>query len=137
MQGRTEDRTLEKNYIQKWRFLIKEYEEVKEKRHPHFQRAHDFYVHHEICRQNFLKYYNRYKQSGDEGKLLPQKRGPKWKSRRPSAEIEQKVIEERIKGNNRYEIHAILKPVLKEKTPSPSGVYTILKREHLNRLKPT
>jgi transposase InsO family protein len=50
--------------------------------------------------------------------------------------IEQKVIQERIKGNNRYEIHAILTPQLKKHTPSPSGIYNILKRENLNRLKP-
>jgi len=66
--------------------------------------------------------------------LLPRKRGPKWKTRRPIPFIENKVVELRAKGNNRYEIHSILKPRLKKFTPSPSGVYNILKRKELNRL---
>lgn len=137
MRRNTEDKTLERNYIQKWRFLIQEYELTKNKRHPHFRFVNDFYKHHATCRQNFLKYYNRFKVNRKDCQLMPQKRGPKWKTRRPLPLIEQKVIEERIKGNNRYEIHAILKPRLKRHTPSPSGIYNILKRENLNRLKPT
>jgi transposase InsO family protein len=65
---------------------------------------------------------------------LPQKRGPKYKSRRPLEDIEQKVLALRERGNNRYEIHNILRPSLKEKTPSPSGVYNIFRRNGVNRL---
>lgn len=43
----------------------------------------------------------------------------------------------RLKGNNRYEIVAILKPTLKHSCPSPSGVYNILKRHNLNKMTPT
>lgn len=136
MRRNTEDKTLERNYIQKWRFLVQEYEQVKDKKHPHFRFVSDFYKHYKTNRQTFLKYYNRFKVNRGDSALLPQKRGPKWKTRRPLPIIEQKVIEERIKGNNRYEIHAILKPKLKSHTPSPSGIYAILKRENLNRLKP-
>lgn len=136
MRRNTEDKTLERNYIQKWRFLIQEYELTKAKRHPHFRFVTDFYKHHNTSRQVFLKYYNRFKVSRADCQLLPQKRGPKWKTRRPLPLIEQKVIEERIKGNNRYEIHAILKPTLKSHTPTPSGIYAILRRQDLNRLKP-
>ena len=95
-----------------------------------------FYRFHKTNRQTFLKYYNRFKQDPCDQALIPQKRGPKWKTRRPLVFIEQRVIEERLKGNNRYEIHAILKPKLKKYTPSPSGVYNILRRENLSRLKP-
>ena len=42
----------------------------------------------------------------------------------------------RKSGNNRYEIHNLLQPSLKEKTPSPSGVYNILRRYGVNRLTP-
>lgn len=136
MRRTTEDETLKRNYVQKWRFLIQEYELTKQKKHPNFRFVGDFYKHHNTCRQTFLKYYNRFKVSREDCQLLPQKRGPKWKTRRPLPLIEQKVIEERIKGNNRYEIHAILKPKLKSHTPSPSGIYAILRRENLNRLKP-
>jgi len=124
MRRNTEDKTLEKNYIQKWRFLIREYESVKAKKHPSFRFVSDFYKFHAINRQTFCKYYNRFRQLGAESALLPQKRGPKWKSRRPLPFIEHKVLEERQKGNNRYEICEILRPKLKSYTPSPSG-YTI------------
>ena len=50
--------------------------------------------------------------------------------------IEQKVLEQRHKGINRYEICAILKPVLKAHTPSPSTIYAICKRHGVNRLTP-
>jgi hypothetical protein len=128
--------TLQRNYLEKFRFLMKEYEQVKSRSHPRFKRVADFYKAHDTEPKNFLKYYNRYKQSGKDIDLLPQKRGPKYKSRRPLAFIENKVAELREKGNNRYEIVNILKPSLKGHTPSPSGVYNILKRKGMNRLTP-
>ena len=136
MRHNTQDKTLERNYLEKYRFLIKEYEHVKAGIHPYFRFVQDFYKANDTDRRSFLKYYNRYKQSGSEADLLPQRRGPKYKSRRPLEEIEQKVIALREKGNNRYEIFNILKPSLKEKTPSPSGVYNILKRYGVNKLTP-
>jgi hypothetical protein len=62
-----------------------------------------------VCKKNFLKYYNRFKQSGLSLDLVPQKRGPRFKSRRPCEKLEQKVIELRRLGNNKYEIASILK----------------------------
>ncbi|MCK7474837.1 MAG: helix-turn-helix domain-containing protein [Rhodopseudomonas palustris] len=75
MRDNSFDRTIERNYIQKWRFLIAEYEAVKEGRSPQFRRVGDFYRHHGTCSQTFRKYYNRYLQSGDEAGLLPRRRG--------------------------------------------------------------
>ena len=66
MRDNSYDRTIERNYLQKWRFLIPEYEAVKAGRSPLFKRAGDFYRHHGTCSQTFRKYYNRYLQSGDE-----------------------------------------------------------------------
>lgn len=136
MRINTQDLTLTRNYLEKYRFLIKEYEQVKQKTHPLYAKAQDFYRANDTCAKSFLKYYNRFKQSGASADLLPQKRGPKWKTRRPIPFIENKVIELRNKGNNKYEIVNILKPVLSKFTPSPSGVYNICKRYHLNRLTP-
>ena len=48
--------------------------------------------------------------------------------------IEEKVLEQRRKGINRYEICAILRPVLQEHTPAPSTIYAISRRHNLNRL---
>ena len=136
MRINTEDLTLQRNYLEKYRFLISEYERVKNKTHPVYKKAKDFYKAHDTCAKSFLKYYNRFKQAGKEVELLPQKRGPRYKTRRPLGFIENKVIELRLKGNNRYEIVNILKPRLHRFTPSPSGVYNIIKRNGLNRLNP-
>lgn len=136
MRINTQDQTLERNYLEKYRFLIKEYEQVKAKTHPIYKMAKDFYAANDTCAKSFLKYYNRYKQSGKPVDLLPAKRGPRYKSRRPLPFIENKVIELRKKGNNKFEIVNILKPTLTKFTPSASGVYNIFKRHNLNRLTP-
>ncbi|WP_281633968.1 hypothetical protein [Flavobacterium luteolum] len=77
MRNNSQDSTLERNYLEKYRFLIKEYEQVKSKTHPLYKKAMDFYTANDTCRKSFLKYYNRYKQSGKPIDLLPQKRGSK------------------------------------------------------------
>lgn len=136
MRINTQDLTLQRNYLEKYRFLIKDYELVKQKQHPLYKTAGAFYKANDTCAKSFLKYYNRYKQTGSTLDLLPRKRGPKWKTRRPIPFIENKVIELRNKGNNKYEIVNILKPRLAKFTPSPSGVYNIFKRHQLNRLTP-
>lgn len=69
MRDNSYDRTIERNYLQKWRFLISEYEEVKAGRSLRFRRVGDFYRHHGTCSQSFRKYYNRYLQSGEEAAL--------------------------------------------------------------------
>jgi hypothetical protein len=131
----TADMTVERKYLDTYRFMIKEYEQIKRKEHPVYTQLEQLYKAWGTNRKSFLKYYNRYKQSGrDELSLLPQKRGPKYKTRRPIGFIENKVIELRQKGNSKHEIVSILKPSLNKFTPSPSGVYNICKRYGLNRL---
>ena len=134
MRSNNNDKTLAINYIKKFRFLIKEYQLVKQKKHSKFKFVSDFYAFHNTNRQTFLKYYHRFYLSSNENDLLPQKRGPKWKSRRPLPYIENKVLELRARGLNRYEIVSILKPRLKKFAPSPSGVYNIIKRYNVNKL---
>lgn len=136
MRNNSQDETIKRNYIQKYRFLIAEYELVKAREHPKFRFAEEFYRFHDTDRRTFRKYYMRFKHSGDELDLLPRKRGPKWRTRRPDVAVEEAVVALRAQGMNRYEIVHVLKPRLKDSTPSPSGVYTILKRHGLNRLKP-
>ena len=134
MRDNRKDTTIWRNYVEKYRFLIKEYEQVKRKEHPVYRFAKDFYKAHDTCGKSFLKYDNRYKQNGNYQDLVPQKRGPKYRTRRPVKFIENKVIELRRKGNSKLEIVNILKPSLHKFTPSPSGVYNICKRYGLNRL---
>jgi len=136
MRNNTSDKTLQKNYIQMFQFLIGEYELIKAKQHPKYQYCEELYKDHNTDRRQFLKYYHRFRKSGQSKDLLPQKRGPKYQTRRPIPYIENQVLEQRLKGNNRYEIHGILKPKLGRHTPSPSGVYNICKRHGVNVLKP-
>lgn len=136
MRINTNDLTLKRNYLDKYRFLIREYELVKARQHPTYRLAKDFYTAHDTDRRSFLKYYNRFKQSGKESDLLPGKRGPKYRTRRPIRFIENKVLEQRELGNSKLEIADILKQKLGKFTPSASGIYNILKRYGKNRLTP-
>ena len=43
MKTTTRDKTLEKNYVQRWKFLIREYELIKEGKHAQFKFLSDFY----------------------------------------------------------------------------------------------
>jgi transposase len=136
MRINTNDLTLKRNYLQTYRFLIKDYELLKQGLHPRFKLAKEFYEANHTDRRSFLKYYNRYKQSGNEEDLLPSRRGPKYKTRRPSLDDEQLVLELRALGNNKFEISHQLKQKSDNFKPSPSGVYNILRRYDKNRLKP-
>ena len=66
MRNNSQDETIKRNYLQKYRFLIKEYELVKAGKHPRFRFAREFYAFHDTDRRSFRKYYNRYLQSGNE-----------------------------------------------------------------------
>ena len=54
MRNNSQDQTLKKNYIQKYQFLIQEYEQVKAGEHPRFRFVKDFYAFHGTCPQTFL-----------------------------------------------------------------------------------
>lgn len=135
MRDNSFDRTIERNYLQKWRFLIAEYEAVKQGRSEQFRRVGDFYRHHGTCSQTFRKYYNRYLQSGDDAALLPQRRGPKWRERRVPEGIATQIVTARQRGMNRYEIHAALRE-RRDQVPSPSTIYRVLVDHGLNRRTP-
>ena len=131
------DNTLYRERINRYSEFIVEYELIKKKEHPEFAFVQDWAKARKICKKNFLKYYGRYRQSGSTWDLAPAKRGPRYKTRRPCEALEQKVIDLRKLGNNKYEIAAILKDKRESNfTPSPSGVYNICKRYGLNRLRP-
>lgn len=76
MQNINNDLTLKRNYLSKYRFLISEYEQVKRGERSVYRFARDFYQAHDTDPRSFLKYYDLYKQLGNELDLLPQKRGP-------------------------------------------------------------
>lgn len=131
------DNTLYRERINRYSQFVLEYELIKNKDHPEFIYVKDWAASRKIDRKNFLKYYGRYRQSGKSWDLAPKRRGPKFKSRRPCEGLEQKVIELRKRGNNKYEISSIIRAqkdnIFK---PSASGVYNICKRYGLNTMRP-
>jgi hypothetical protein len=108
---------------------ISEYEAIKSKRSTTFKTVKEFCLHHKFSHQNFMKIYHRYQQNPVEASLLPQKRGPRFKTRRTDLAIEQKVLELGQLGNNRYEIARILKSQAIE--VSSSTIYPFLSKENI------
>jgi transposase InsO family protein len=135
MRDNSFDRTIERNYIQKWRFLIAEYEAVKAGRSPLYASVGAFYRQHGTCSQTFRKYYNRYLAGGRAEDLLPRRRGPRWKARRQPDGITAAILAQRRLGLNRYEIYAVLRES-RDDPPSPSTIYRRCRAHGLNRLKP-
>lgn len=111
---------------------VEEYEKIKRKESERFQYVKDFCHYFGFSHQNFMKIYHRYKQNPEISSLLPQKRGPRFKSRRTDLRIEQRVFCLREQGLNRYEIVEILKT--ENIIISPSTIYNISKRYKINRL---
>lgn len=128
------DSTMEKNYLKRMAILVKDYELTKQGKHPRYNFVMEFYQQNNLKRQNFLKYYQRYISSKNINSFLPQKRGPKYSSRRFLPFIEKQVISIRSTGANRYEIFDILKEKLGKFAPSPSSIYNICKRYGLNKM---
>ena len=57
----SKDEAWKNNYIQKYVYLIEEYELVKIGDHPNFTSVGVFYKAHGTCPQTLLKYYRRYR----------------------------------------------------------------------------
>ncbi len=136
MRNNNDDKTLQRNYTSKWRFMIREYELVKQKSHPKYRFVADFYKAHQTNSQTFLKYYHRFARSGLEVEFEPRRRGPKWRGVQVYGYVKEQVLALRRCGINRYEVCALLAPKLGHLTPSSSTVYRIFKQGKMNRLKP-
>lgn len=132
-----QDATLERRHINIMLRHIQEYEQVKTKKHQTFKTAQDFYDTRTICKQNFLKYYRRFCiASRDINSLLPHKTGRKFKEElKHSPEIINKIKDIRSKGYNRYDISIQIKKYM-DINITPSSVYRLLKKLHINQLNP-
>jgi transposase InsO family protein len=130
------DKTVERNYLSMMKKLVIEYELIKTKKHPRFRFVSDFYKANKLKRQNFIKYYNRYKYGNQENSLLPKKRGRKFGSMKYHPVIQNKIAELRKQGFGRYEILDLMLPKYGKYTPSATTIYNILKSKGLNRLDP-
>lgn len=128
---------ISKTLAKRMMVCIQEYELIKQKQSAKFKYVKDFCKFYHFSHQNFMKIYHRYKANPSFYSLIPQKRGPKFKTRRTDIEIEERIKELRLKGNNRYEIRNILINSGIKLAPSPSTIYNICKRYNLNKLKKT
>lgn len=116
---------------------IEEYERIKKKESIVFKTVKDFCIYNNFSHQNFMKIYHRYKQNPNIYSLIPQKRGPKYKIKRTDINIENRIIELRKKGNNRFDIRNILYDEFKTLAPCYTTIYNICKKHGLNKLKQT
>ena len=123
--------SLKKSFVRRTIQLFNEYEEVKCGISTSFNTATAFFEAYNLTKSNFFKLYNRYKQQNDAQSLLPQKRGPKYSTRK-FASIEQEIIELRMLGFNRYEVYVPIKSKYKDLAPSLSSIYNTFKRYNLN-----
>jgi transposase InsO family protein len=130
------DNTLTRNYIRQIKGLIAEYELIKSRKHPRFQFVSEFYSANNIKKQNFIKYYNRFKLGLTDSSLIPQKRGRKFGNMKYQPYICNKIEELRNQGFGRFEIHDLMLPRYGKLTPSPTTIYNILLRKGLNKLDP-
>lgn len=130
------DRTLERNKITYYKGLIEEYELVKAKGHPRYKFVTDFYHAKGLKRQNFIKYYHRYRENRDDDALLPGKRGPKIGSNVLYQHYEDEIIEYRRRGLSRYEIYAVLRSQYAGRVPSPTTIYTLCRNHGLGKRTP-
>ena len=112
---------------------IEEYELIKSKKSERFTTVKSFCIYHKFSHQNFMKIYHRYKQCPEQDSLIPQKRGPRFKTRRIDLRTEEQIISSRRLGNNRYEIREILKQN-GSFVPCATTIYNVCKRHGLNRL---
>lgn len=115
---------------------IEEYKAIKAKTSAKFKTVKEFCQYYGFSHQNFMKILHRYEANPVPESLVPQKRGPKYKTRRIdlSAEIEDKIKALRAQGTNRYEIAAIIKNTYKDVDISATTIYRRLKEYGLNKL---
>jgi transposase InsO family protein len=132
-----EDKTLERRHIDLMLRYKDEYELVKKKEHKIFKNVTLFYKERQICKQNFLKYYRRYQNSGcNIERLLPQKRGRKIKEMLASDEaVINKIKDLRGSAYNRYDISDKIKAE-DNLAINPSKIYRLLVKLGLNQLNP-
>lgn len=132
----TNKELISKTLARRMMTYVEEYEAIKRKESKIFKTVKDFCLHHQFSHQNFMKIYHRFKQNPCQTSLLPQKRGPKFQSRRTDLNTENRIVELRLLGNNKYEIKNILQNEAKTLVPSPTTIYNIFKKHGLNKLNP-
>lgn len=120
--------------IKKWLPLLEEYEKLKNKKSKHFKTVKDLLSAYHVTKRDLYKYYHRWIASGKNIEaVLPQKRGPRYKTRRTLKPIERNIMKAYRKlGAPSYEIVLLFKPYYLDKTPSARTIDRIKARYPLN-----
>jgi len=130
----TNKELISKTLAMKMLTTVQEYEKIKAGQSNLFKTVEQFCQFHRFSRQNFLKIYRRFQNNPTLESLIPQKRGPRFLIRRTDLKVEERVIELREQGNNKYEIKEILKLEFDKLAPCPTTIYNICKKYGLNKL---
>ena len=128
-----------KSAIAKARFLIRQYELVKSRKHPKIKFITTLFKLYNINKNTFYYQYSHYLKTKNISEFLLKKRGPvKNCDKNYSKKFNQKIISEiiiaRRKGMNRQEISNIIKDQFVN-APSLSTIYRIITRNNLATLK--
>lgn len=132
-----QDKTMERRHIEQMLKYMSEYELVKKKVHSSYKTAVEFYEGKGICKQNFLKYYKRYLNSGREiSSLIPHKTGRKFKDIiKYENEVRESLQDLRCLAYNKYDISSLLKKRMQVEI-SPTTIYRLMVKLGINRLNP-
>lgn len=120
--------------VKKWLPLLEEYEKVRIKQSKHFKHVKDLLSAYHVTKRDLYKYYYRWIESGKNIEaVLPQKRGPRYKTRRTLKPIERNIMKAyRRLGSPSYELVELFKPYYLDKTPSARTIDRIKARYPLN-----
>jgi hypothetical protein len=112
---------------------IGEYERIKRRESTAFKTVQAFCLYHGFSHQNFMKIYRRCRQDPGPDSPVPQRRGPKYRTRRVDLQTEERTVNLRQQGNSRCEMRDILRENA-DSVPCPPTVCNICRRHGLNRL---
>ena len=123
-----------KLFVKKWLPILEEYEKVRAKKSSHFRKVKDLLSAHRVVRKEFYRHYHRWIEANRNiDAILPQKQGPKYKTRRTLKPIERNIMKAYRKlGAPSYEIVELFKPYYGEQTPSSRTIDRIKARYPLN-----
>ena len=123
-----------KLFVKKWFPILEEYEKVKSKQSKYFVTVKDLLSAYRITKRDLYRNYHRWIEANRKIEaIMPQKRGPRYKTRRTLKPIERNIMKAYRKlGSPSYEIVELFKPYYKDKTPSSRTIDRIKARYPLN-----
>lgn len=124
----------QKAVVSRWLPLVQEYERVIARTSTHFKRVADLLSAYHVTKRDLYKYHARWVASGrKDDALLPQKRGPRVRTRRIPKPIERQIMKAyRNLGAPSYELVMLFKPYYGDRCPCARTIDRIKARYPLN-----